>query len=187
MDSNPGVSRQCWILESESRKSGQVVPRSRNLSEDCQSWRSRRHRDWCTRKCSILRPSKIQTKVTSHFSIDSVFVPDFSIDAVQNKPIFLIFTFFIPAESRHLLHRLQILLWEVASFSHCSWEFLWFSHLAKAFAGIFTFINYDFLDLSRSVISNFLVWGKQHMLFVLLVMAYFVHIFWLFICYSKCD
>lgn len=75
MDSNPGVSRQCWIMESESRKFGQVVPRSRNLSEDCQSWRSRRHRDWCTRKCSILRPSPIQTKVTSHFSIDSVFVP----------------------------------------------------------------------------------------------------------------
>jgi hypothetical protein len=30
-------------MESESRKPRQVVPRSRNLSEDCQSGRNRRH------------------------------------------------------------------------------------------------------------------------------------------------
>lgn len=63
MDCNTRLSGQCWIVEFEIGKPRQVVPRSRNLSEDSQSWRIRRQRNRCTRQCSILRSSQTLTKV----------------------------------------------------------------------------------------------------------------------------
>lgn len=147
MDSNSRVSGQCWIMEFEIRKPRQMVPRSRNLSEDPQSRRIVRQRYQCTRQCSILRSSQTLTKVTSHYLI--LFKLCFWLtNAHFIRPL----SFFVGNKN------LQVLHWDIPSSSHCSWEFLvWFSQLAKASRRRFYDSKHWFFRPIRIVISDFLI------------------------------